>query len=199
MAGASALGRSGSLRGRKYAKDHARRPAALPVRQHDLQGHRCPDRLAFRAARGAGFREFPRRLRDRRSARGRGTRELAEIARADVFIVSDRLVTLMMCQVSEELIDPEGSELYLKPANEYVKPGVALDFYTIVAAARRRGRLQGEGGSRRPAKVLRRAPEPGQIPAGRAHGRGQGDSAGRVLNPNLVTTLRRLNPYRWPR
>src|SRR5918994_935660 len=52
-------------------------------------------------------------------------RELAEIARADDFIVSDRLVSLMMCQVSEnkeysavfaELIDPEGSELCLNPA-----------------------------------------------------------------------------------
>jgi hypothetical protein len=54
----------------------------------------------------------------------------------------------MMCQVSEnkeysavfaELIDPEGSELYLKPADEYVEPGVPLSFYTIVEAARRRG------------------------------------------------------------
>jgi voltage-gated potassium channel Kch len=75
-------------------------------------------------------------------------RELAEIARADDFIVSDRLVSLMMCQVSEnkeysavfaELIDPEGSELYLKPADEYVEPGVPLSFYTVVEAARRRG------------------------------------------------------------
>jgi ion channel POLLUX/CASTOR len=75
-------------------------------------------------------------------------RELAEIARADDFIVSDRLVSLMMCQVSEnkeysavfaELIDPEGSELYLKQADEYVEPGVPLSFYTVVEAARRRG------------------------------------------------------------
>ena len=77
-------------------------------------------------------------------------RELAEIARADDFIVSDRLVSLMMCQVSEnkeyaavfeELIDPEGSELYLKSADEYVKPGVPLSFYTVVEAARRRGEV----------------------------------------------------------
>ncbi|MDQ4127157.1 MAG: NAD-binding protein [Actinomycetota bacterium] len=77
-------------------------------------------------------------------------RELAEIARADDFIVSDRLVSLMMCQVSEnkeyaavfeELIDPEGSELYLKPADEYVEPGVPLSFYTVLEAARRRGEV----------------------------------------------------------
>ena len=77
-------------------------------------------------------------------------RELAEIARADDFIVSDRLVSLMMCQASEnkeyagvfeELIDPEGSEIYLKPADEYVEPGVPLSFYTVVEAARRRGEV----------------------------------------------------------
>ena len=77
-------------------------------------------------------------------------RELAEITRADDFIVSDRLVSLMMCQVSEnreisavfeELINPEGSELYLKPAEEYVEPGAPLNFYTVVEAARRRGEV----------------------------------------------------------
>jgi hypothetical protein len=77
-------------------------------------------------------------------------RELAEITRADDFIVSDRLVSLMMCQVSEnkelslvfeDLIDTEGSELYLKPADEYVKPGAPLNFYTVVEAARRRGEV----------------------------------------------------------
>jgi ion channel POLLUX/CASTOR len=77
-------------------------------------------------------------------------RELAEIARADDFIVSDRLVSLMMCQVSEnkeyaavfeELIDPEGSELYLKPADQYVRPGVPLSFYTVVEAVGRRGEV----------------------------------------------------------
>ena len=40
-----------------------------------------------------------------------------------------------------ELIDPEGSELYLKPADEYVEPGVPLNFYTVVEAARRRGEV----------------------------------------------------------
>jgi len=77
-------------------------------------------------------------------------RELAQITRADDFIVSDRLVSLMMCQVSEnkelssvfeDLIDPDGSELYLKPADEYVKPGAPLTFYTVVEAARRRGEV----------------------------------------------------------
>ena len=77
-------------------------------------------------------------------------RELAEITRADDFIVSDRLVSLVMSQISEnkelsalfeKLFDPEGSELYLKPAGDYVEPGAPLNFYTVVEAARRRGEV----------------------------------------------------------
>ncbi len=101
-------------------------------------------------------------------------RELAEIARADDFIVSDRLVSLMMCQVSEnkeyaavfeELIDPEGSELYLKPADEYVEPGVSLSFYSVVEAARRRGeaavgyRIKAEAGDPRKSYGVRLNPK----------------------------------------
>ena len=77
-------------------------------------------------------------------------RELAEVTGADDFIVSDHLASLMMCQVSENrdlstvfegLISAEGSELYLRPATDYVKPGVPLNFYTMVEAARRRGEV----------------------------------------------------------
>jgi ion channel POLLUX/CASTOR len=77
-------------------------------------------------------------------------RELAEVTGADDFIVSDHLASLMMCQVSEnkelstvfeELISPVGSELYLKPVAEYVEPGVPLNFYTVLEAARRRGEV----------------------------------------------------------
>src|ERR671910_1261737 len=71
MAHALAVSSQGVAR-RKYAKDHARRLAALPVRQHDLKGHRCPDRLAVRLALGVGPRKFPGRLHDRRRAGERG-------------------------------------------------------------------------------------------------------------------------------
>ncbi len=75
-------------------------------------------------------------------------RELAEVTRADDFIVSDKLVSLMLSQVSEnkhlnavfaDIFDPEGSEIYLKPASDYVKLGEPVNFYTVVEAARRRG------------------------------------------------------------
>jgi hypothetical protein len=77
-------------------------------------------------------------------------RQLAEITRADDFIVSDKLVSLLMSQISEnkelwavfeQLFDPEGSELYLKPVGEYVELDTPLSFYTVVEAARRRNEV----------------------------------------------------------
>jgi hypothetical protein len=77
-------------------------------------------------------------------------RDLAEVTRADDFVVSDKLVALLLSQISEngalddvfrDLFDPEGSELYLKPIADYVETGVPLDFYTVLEAARRRGEV----------------------------------------------------------
>jgi voltage-gated potassium channel Kch len=77
-------------------------------------------------------------------------RELAEVTRADDFIVGARLVSLMLAQLAEnrellsvfdDLFDPEGSEIYLKPAEDYVEPGQATAFDTVVAAARARGEV----------------------------------------------------------
>lgn len=74
--------------------------------------------------------------------------QLAEIAQADDFIISDELVSLMLAQVAEnkdltavfqDLFDPEGAELYLKPVSQFVQPGQAMNFYTVVEAARRQG------------------------------------------------------------
>jgi hypothetical protein len=75
-------------------------------------------------------------------------RKLAEVTNVDDFIVSEQLVSLMMAQLSEndelfdvftDIFDPEGSEIYLKPVSDYVAPGTAVNFYTVVEAARRRG------------------------------------------------------------
>jgi len=77
-------------------------------------------------------------------------RNLAEVTRADDFIVSDNLVSLMLAQVSEnkalnalfaDIFDPEGSEIYLKPAGNYVQLGEPVSFYTVVEAARQRGEI----------------------------------------------------------
>ena len=75
-------------------------------------------------------------------------RELAEVTNVDDFIVSEHLVSLMMSQLSEDadlyavftdIFDPEGSEIYMKPAEDYVELGKPVNFYTLVEAARRRG------------------------------------------------------------
>jgi ion channel POLLUX/CASTOR len=77
-------------------------------------------------------------------------RDLAQVTRADDFIVSDRLISLMMAQISEnkklnavftDLFDPEGSEIYLKSAGDYVAYGVTLNYYTVMESARRRGEV----------------------------------------------------------
>ena len=75
-------------------------------------------------------------------------RELAEVARVDDFIVSEHLISLMLAQLSENdylfdvfqnIFDPEGAEIYLKPIADYVETGQPITFYTVVEAARLRG------------------------------------------------------------
>jgi len=75
-------------------------------------------------------------------------RELAEVTNADDFIVSDKLISLMLSQVSEnrqltqvfdDLFASEGSEVYLNDVDLYVAPGESVTFYTVLEAARRRG------------------------------------------------------------
>jgi ion channel POLLUX/CASTOR len=71
-------------------------------------------------------------------------RELGVVAKADDFVVSDNLVSLLLSQLSENkelkkvydiLFEAAGSEIYLKPVSRYVKPGQAVDFYTVLASA----------------------------------------------------------------
>jgi voltage-gated potassium channel Kch len=75
-------------------------------------------------------------------------RALAQIARADDFIVSDKLVSLMMSQLSENknldkvfrvLFSSEGSEIYIRPMTDYIKLGSTVDFYTVLEAAAQKG------------------------------------------------------------
>jgi hypothetical protein len=75
-------------------------------------------------------------------------RDLAEVTKADDFIVSDKLIGLMLAQISEnkeltavfgDLFDPDGSEIYLKPIEDYVAVEQPVGFYTVVESARQRG------------------------------------------------------------
>ncbi|MFG3283199.1 NAD-binding lipoprotein [Streptomyces sp. NPDC048111] len=63
------------------------------------------------------------------------------------FIVSGRLISLLMCQISEspylaalfdELFTAEGNEVYLRPADDYIRTAGEVTFATVVAAARDR-------------------------------------------------------------
>lgn len=77
-------------------------------------------------------------------------RELASATRADDFIVSDQLVSLMLSQLSEtrelqpvfdQLFNPQGSEIYLKPMERYVRMDQPMTFYTVVEAAKQRNQI----------------------------------------------------------
>ena len=101
-------------------------------------------------------------------------RNLAEVTQADDFIVSDRLISLMLAQVAEnkalnavfaDLFDPEGAEIYLRPVAQYVQTGTPVNFYTVVEAARQRSEV---------AIGYRRA----------GHGTDKARAYGVVVNPN---------------
>jgi voltage-gated potassium channel Kch len=77
-------------------------------------------------------------------------RELAEVSKADDFVVSNKLVSLMLSQASENefmsaifgsLLDENGSEIYLRPVADYVATGKPVDFAHVVLSARARGEI----------------------------------------------------------
>ena len=76
--------------------------------------------------------------------------KLAKIANVNDFIVGSTITNLIIAQVSEnrklsllfeDLLDADGSELYMKKASRYIKPGVETDFYTITEIARKRNEI----------------------------------------------------------
>ncbi len=77
-------------------------------------------------------------------------RALASVAKADDFIVSDELTGLLLTQVSEngellevfqDLFDAAGSEIYLKPAKNYVATQREVNFYTVLESARQKSEI----------------------------------------------------------
>ncbi len=76
-------------------------------------------------------------------------RRLAQISRADDFIISDHLISLLMTQVSEnpdlihvfrDLLDEDGCEMYLKPAGRYAGEA-PVPFGKVVEASVVRGEI----------------------------------------------------------
>ncbi len=77
-------------------------------------------------------------------------RELAQVTRVDDVILSEKVISLMLAQISEnrdlapvfaDLFDADGSEIYLKPAEDYALPSRETTFATVIEAARRRGEV----------------------------------------------------------
>ncbi|MDR2931429.1 MAG: hypothetical protein LBV06_11085 [Propionibacteriaceae bacterium] len=73
--------------------------------------------------------------------------ELAKVDKVCDFVVSSHLASLIAVQVSQsralagvfrDLLDAEGSQLYLRPAEHYIRTGVDVDMATITAAASQR-------------------------------------------------------------
>ena len=77
-------------------------------------------------------------------------RDLAKVAKVDDFIVSEKLISLLLAQISEnellnpvfeELLSESGSEIYLKNIENYIRLSRAVNFYTILEAASRKNDL----------------------------------------------------------
>lgn len=75
---------------------------------------------------------------------------LASQARVDDFVIGSNFESLLMSQISEDpkivpiitdLLDETGSELYMKPASNYVTLGVPVDSYTLTESAARKGEI----------------------------------------------------------
>jgi ion channel POLLUX/CASTOR len=73
--------------------------------------------------------------------------KLATVANVNDFVVGSTITNLMITQVSEnrklarlfeDLLDADGSELYMKRACRYVKLGIETDFYALTEIAKRR-------------------------------------------------------------
>ena len=77
-------------------------------------------------------------------------KELAEVAQADDFIVSDQVISRMLAQMSENsllkkvydiLFQSEGSEIYLRPIKNYIQLDTEMNFYNLVTSAQTRNEI----------------------------------------------------------
>ncbi|WP_214107687.1 CASTOR/POLLUX-related putative ion channel [Acrocarpospora catenulata] len=75
-------------------------------------------------------------------------RALAEVTEADDIVISDTVIGLLLAQLAENrhladvfgyLFDSYGSEIYPRPAGDYVRTGGPVNFATVIESARRRG------------------------------------------------------------
>ena len=74
-------------------------------------------------------------------------REIGLVTRADDFIIGSNIISFMLSQLSENrelkhvfdnLFKSDGSEIYLKPIEDYIKTGEKMNFYTLLEVAAQR-------------------------------------------------------------
>jgi len=74
-------------------------------------------------------------------------RDLIRSGKGDDFIISENIISSTITQISEnkllskvfkELFQPEGSEIYLKPAQNYIFFDHEVNFYTVIESALRK-------------------------------------------------------------
>ena len=82
--------------------------------------------------------------------RSADNQRLASQARVDDFVIGSNFTSLLLAQISEnprlapliaDLLDESGSELYMKPAADYVPVGVPVDAYTLAESAACKGEV----------------------------------------------------------
>lgn len=76
--------------------------------------------------------------------------KLAAMTNVDDFVIGSNLINQLMTQIAEnrqlaplfeDILDEDGSEIYMKPAAGYVKLHVPVDFYTVTESASRKGHV----------------------------------------------------------
>ena len=76
--------------------------------------------------------------------------KLAKVANVNDFVVGSAITNLIIAQVSEnrklallfeDLLDADGSELYMKKASRYIKTNTETDFYTLTDIAKKRNEI----------------------------------------------------------
>jgi hypothetical protein len=82
--------------------------------------------------------------------RSADNQRLASQARVDDFVIGSNFVSLLLAQISEnanmaplitDLLDETSSELYMKPASDYVPLGQPVDSYILTESAARKGEI----------------------------------------------------------
>lgn len=96
------------------------------------------------------LRNSPRRVSITSEMKKTVNQRLANQSRGDDFVIGSNIVNLLMTQIAEnreltalfeDILDEDGSELYMKPMENYVSLGVPVDFYTVTESASRQGHI----------------------------------------------------------